>query len=291
MTIVATRQQSADLPASTSSRTEVKARQGRSADIFLRSAATHAEAYAIYQRLHRMWTGVQAEKLKQRLHLDGGLAPQQERGGLLDWLDTSRDALNYWRLAVPTDSDVDPAHHPGPRDAFLTICALPEERIVQLGASAFSPGGWMHIMSMFTDLPCGWVQVQPQATESSGGRRKASRSASGEVQQIWIPAPSELIISIFWDMLQAGVSPPPQVYTDLLHHYTRLVKASRQASGLDTAALDGTSTSASEEEERERVLAYIQDQQRRHVASEAIASLHSAGDLHRGGFLGGMHGE
>ncbi|KAL9938114.1 hypothetical protein V8E36_002737 [Tilletia maclaganii] len=351
MTIVGRRQPSADIPATTSSRsrhvkddepsrskpfTLTLSRKARVdvLSIFMRSAATHAEAYAIYWRLRRMWTGVQADTLKQRLHLDGNLAPQQERGGLLDWmrritsrshefdylgegvdpygeLDTSRDALDYWRLAVPTDFDghlppdesihltedelmSDDAHadhfqssrfslssilhrlkaRPSPRDALATIYALPEERMAQLGASAFSPGGWMHILSIFPDLPCGWVQVQFQAAGSTGGRRKASRSASGEVQQIWIPAPSELIISIFWDMLQAGVSPPPQVYTDLLHYYTRLVKASRQASGLDTAPHDGTSTSASEEEERERVIVYIQDQQRRHVASEAIASLH-----------------
>ncbi|CAD6909041.1 unnamed protein product [Tilletia caries] len=56
-------------------------------------------------------------------------------------------------------------------------------------------------------------------------RRVHDRGSAAKVEQICVPAPPELAISIFWDMLQSGASLPPPVYTNLLHYYTKLVKA------------------------------------------------------------------
>ncbi|KAE8207406.1 hypothetical protein CF327_g7350 [Tilletia walkeri] len=163
-------------------------------------------------------------------------------------------------------------------EAILTIYASPEERRARLNASPFPAHGWRHILSAFPNLPCGWVEVHHHPTPSAASstrnfgrppRREKAAAPVAKVEQVWIPAPPELVISIFWDMLQSGASPPPPVYTNLLHYYTRLVKASRQkiwASSERDASDDGGSQS--------KELEYIQDHQRRLIASEAISSLH-----------------
>lgn len=100
------------------------------------------------------------------------------------------------------------------------IHALPEERITQLGASAFPFGEWNILsvsISPIIRAACGRIQIQ------SRGRRTDQRRS--EPQQVWRPAPSELAISIFWNMLQASAPPPSHVCTNLSHHYTRLIKA------------------------------------------------------------------
>ncbi|KAK0549383.1 hypothetical protein OC844_006873 [Tilletia horrida] len=149
--------------------------------------------------------------------------------------------------------------------AAVTIYASPEERMAQLSASPFAPREWRYLLSAFLDLPCSWVSL------NSSSERAGSGSSS---KSVWIPAPPELVTSIFWDMLQAGCPPPPQVYTNLLHYYTRLVKASRQTGSWEHTERLRSDDLTDSERSTARDLTHIQDHQRRLIASEAIASLH-----------------
>ncbi|CAD6943815.1 unnamed protein product [Tilletia controversa] len=163
-------------------------------------------------------------------------------------------------------------------EAILTIYASQEERMARLNAAPFPLNGWRHILSTFPNLQCGWVEVRQSASTSSAmdtrrtfanrvPRRVRDNGPVGKVERVWIPAPPELVISIFWDMLQSGASPPPPVYTNLLHYYTKLVKSSRQS-------VFSASSDASHDTPSDAELASIQDHQRRLIASEAITSLH-----------------
>ncbi|CAD6905089.1 unnamed protein product [Tilletia controversa] len=150
--------------------------------------------------------------------------------------------------------------------------------MARLNAAPFPLNGWRHILSTLSNLQGGWVEVRQSASTSSAmdtrrtfanrvPRRVRDNGPVGKVERVWVPAPPEPAISIFWDMLQSGASLPPPVYTNLLHYYTKLVKASGQS--VFWASSDAPQDAPSDAE-----LASIQSHQRRLIASEAIASLH-----------------
>ncbi|KAK0552041.1 hypothetical protein OC845_001900 [Tilletia horrida] len=317
----------------------------------MQSASSYAEAYGIYWRLRRIWTGIQAEAIHRRLR---GPSPQHEyhRGepgsSLMHWIrriasrsdahtylgsgidhagmpDTSKDALAYWSQGFPEVLDEQSMANESvllteeellgddnQAEAFqssrfnltsilgrlqsrrnataaaaaitakMTIYATPEERAARLSASPFNAEDWKYILSAFLSLPCGQVQAyQLSPPGPSFSRRPLKKSSSPSAttltKQVWIPAPPELVTSIFWDMLQAGVSPPPQVYTELLHYYTRLLKVPRQRNAATDQRAGSHIPRAGGEDEnlkRDRELAQIEDRQRHFLATEAIASIH-----------------